>query len=1498
MYKSIRIILVFLIVIAGLILPATATDITDCAILNTASESYNLLNSVTNTSTCFTISQSGIHLDGGNFSATYGTTTSSKYGITSSGLDNIMVSNIYLIHSNSSATSGHGVYLTATAVNWTFTNLDINTTAGYAMYLLSSNTITCNNCTLKGGASIGVYLSTTTDVTFNGGDISTNGGDKDYYLSGDINSLFVDTQPWNVDREFYLSSNSTIFRYNNSSSGVQLNSTYTGTSTIEVRRIFNNISQVNTTWQDKSASANTMNYTLIGLLPSTQYNVFEDGVLNQTFTTDASGNSGVFFVPVTSTAYKTIRVAEYGSSIGAPDITSYTPSVTTYLDTLGHTSNFSITANQTVNVTWYVDGNSVSTDTNVTTSTYSNSSNAIGIWNLTAIVSNAQGTDSQTWSWDVAQGYAVYGYVKNLTSSLVGSTVIGIMGNIARETITNATGGYNLSFRLGNYTILANGSGYLSNSTMYSISGSDLPNTNFTLYANPHPYLLFNNISEIYGYNHRTEEPFLSWEATILSNANLALSTNWSAPVTLGGTNTRGEYVRSAAIYYQISKDISYCTAAKQGILNISKISYTNPPYGFMMAYIARDMAFGYDLIVTDCMSAEDELRARDSILELSDTIYDIEDAKDPDFSESMGRSYSSLAIVGLALSNHTNTSVSTNVTELQNMGNSDMFVSDSLHSTWTNPFGVIGGGLFNIEWASDGMDTSLGYDYMTRSDFTLMFHVYNYSTGINLLELYPLAKNSIVPFWEYYPNHLNSNIKVQGNSRWYFQKAYIGLLDDANKSYALQHIDRAGGWEALPGVYGNDSLSYILPYTQSALNVDDFVMYLVMGDYSNITRSDPPYKNHIGSGYIYQTIRNGWNNDSDEITIATDNSNTGSSRNAAHHDQMSIEYYGKGNLLVADGSETKELYPNPNQAWSILGNNYGEFDYFHNAIRIEDPRTPFSIATNFSNSTSRGAYRGDAIGIHTPAYTMNTIDTPQLTYLEAEANISYIIVTLASHASLSSPIQWNRSIFSPNDYFVVIDTVNGTQSWKIRNDFRLSSMGLMNYTVDTTDTTDSEFGNVTGDLYIQNMSYDWLSKPHRTEDNNTGISTFTNIKWVTTNIYNNQVNLTIDSFPNATPIVTKYVTRIGGTADTNEVYLPEVSLVSPETTQLTRITILQSNYNSVTPLSVTNISSDLSTTGVEVDNGTVKDVIISLNNSLSNVTLNGTTTDAKDSFARYTSSSLEFIAASNVSVYTKSITYLNASNRLKTIFMNVSGNNRTIIAEGTNGTNVTVYAPGTNYTITKNGLAFTDWVVENSTHLKINMTFSSPATYQLNEESSGVPDYIPPAPIYLTNNQGNFWVNHTWSPGSGNVTDSYNVSINGTWTNGTTAIYNNSSIPLNGWSNLTVWAYNVSGNGTLSLLAITNNTQLSTPSTPSSTTSSFTSSLCNDLASWGTVGFALIAVLLTAIAGGMALMFMGNSSSISATDIVKFTMIIGLVTVMGLITVALLNPIYNILGC
>ena len=83
-----------------------------------------------------------------------------------------------------------------------------------------------------------------------------------------------------------------------------------------------------------------------------------------------------------------------------PEITSFTPP-SPVNDTEGATRTFNITINQIVNVSWRINGTEVYPDKNVIESRYTNTSATIGTWNVSAIVSNANGIARQTWIWHV-----------------------------------------------------------------------------------------------------------------------------------------------------------------------------------------------------------------------------------------------------------------------------------------------------------------------------------------------------------------------------------------------------------------------------------------------------------------------------------------------------------------------------------------------------------------------------------------------------------------------------------------------------------------------------------------------------------------------------------------------------------------------------------------------------------------------------------------------------------------------------------------------------------------------------------------------------------------------------------------------------------------------------------------------------------------------------------------------------------------------------------------
>ena len=85
----------------------------------------------------------------------------------------------------------------------------------------------------------------------------------------------------------------------------------------------------------------------------------------------------------------------------APNITSSAPS-SPVTDYSGAARTFNITIDQPVNVSWLINGTVVKdSEKGVTEANYTNTSAVVGTWIVSAVVENANGTDMQTWIWNV-----------------------------------------------------------------------------------------------------------------------------------------------------------------------------------------------------------------------------------------------------------------------------------------------------------------------------------------------------------------------------------------------------------------------------------------------------------------------------------------------------------------------------------------------------------------------------------------------------------------------------------------------------------------------------------------------------------------------------------------------------------------------------------------------------------------------------------------------------------------------------------------------------------------------------------------------------------------------------------------------------------------------------------------------------------------------------------------------------------------------------------------
>jgi predicted secreted protein len=124
-----------------------------------------------------------------------------------------------------------------------------------------------------------------------------------------------------------------------------------------------------------------------------------------------------------------------------PEITSYAPP-SPVNDTICTWRTFNVTVNQTVNVSWYLNETSLFTNDSVTEASCTLHANVTGVHNVTAIVSNANGTDRQTWIWNVtpsAPSKIIYPDFTDTDTPGSWRTWIGVMNTGDASTTLNLT---------------------------------------------------------------------------------------------------------------------------------------------------------------------------------------------------------------------------------------------------------------------------------------------------------------------------------------------------------------------------------------------------------------------------------------------------------------------------------------------------------------------------------------------------------------------------------------------------------------------------------------------------------------------------------------------------------------------------------------------------------------------------------------------------------------------------------------------------------------------------------------------------------------------------------------------------------------------------------------------------------------------------------------------------------------------------------------------------
>jgi hypothetical protein len=652
---------------------------------------------------------------------------------------------------------------------------------------------------------------------------------------------------------------------------------------------------------------------------------------------------------------------------------------------------------------------------------------------------------------------------------------------------------------------------------------------------------------------------------------------------------------------YQITKKPQYSLKAREALLNMETGSlndYVNYAKAEKATALA-DYSLAYDWI-QPTLDPSTDILIRDKLATLGSVVYkDLNDnGTRPNIVDCAQQcaSYAAMGVTSAVLYDYTNPnnrSLSSTPTTWHRVGTEYLFENDLLHSYGRSLFS------FGFDEVS-GKYLNGAYKAYVMDDLALWSQVSNHAYGENLLDKYPAAKKGLTSeVWESLPNRYVDNYVTHGNNKWIYHRAIVSLLPDNEKSEVLNYVDRIEN-------------SNLLPYSSTMVTggpqggISSAFLYSVYGNYASIPRTFPSTTSHLDPNTITQLIRGSWNDDADWLSLITFNKNTLSNRDMTHQDQLSFEYYSRGDLLLADAGEDR----------FVLDQNYGKYTPSHNTISIEDPRSPFP-ASRFTGSAALGMYKGENSGLETTPTVDTIIQTPWIQALQTHVSITKVSddTELYAKHSLSSPIQYSRSILYPDsDYFIIVDRMEGTEAWTYRNIFRPTSL-MVTPTVDTNKDAvyvESEVGHVNGALTIGTTPYDWQAIPYKTETA-TGKTTNT-ISWATRNPYAKDVKLDIVSAPVSEILVTKYVGRIGGVGPASEVFNPVIYFRTPAATSEYRVTALLSSYTTEQPKTASEIAVTGTGHAIKVSSATADDYIYT---GTGNSTFDRFTTDAKEVFIR-----------------------------------------------------------------------------------------------------------------------------------------------------------------------------------------------------------------------------------------------------------------------------------------
>lgn len=376
--------------------------------------------------------------------------------------------------------------------------------------------------------------------------------------------------------------------------------------------------------------------------------------------------------------------------------------------------------------------------------------------------------------------------------------------------------------------------------------------------------------------------------------------------------------------------------------------------------------------------------------------------------------------------------------------------------------------------------------------------------------------------------------------------------------------------------------------------------------DLTNLPPGHPPkWTTFISPMTETAVFRENWEKTANYLFFRVINIPNDAYRCMFHHDNLNIEYYSKGDLLIHDSGEVK--------SYCGLKERLGEGSYGpvdskgHNVLMINNGKGPVGGAVKSHKTFKK---------FDQPAYFTDYAKSGPVEFADAKM-YWHTIEDRSEEPSpsngwnwvqdglfgrgkwkgkdygpvihLDNPVIWRRVVIFPHkEYFIILDNLVGNQERNIHALFHLTSLNFK----PTVLSGKKSIGYVIGDLEVENKKVDWLKKQFGKEElicKNGRL-----ITWTTTNIDKKKIKLYLFSTPSSKISVEKFWCAIGSTyPHYNEVDHPLIRYKIRASTMY-RITVL---YTILCDKENPPVFKDISTekfSCVEIKNGNYTDYVAS----------------------------------------------------------------------------------------------------------------------------------------------------------------------------------------------------------------------------------------------------------------------------------------------------------------